>query len=77
MYMEIMGYKCSLKKENYPKIWYSHRQKSGVTYKFKRNRVEWYERYTGDSSRTFGERFKEHFKVLSPIYDHYKIIIIP
>ena len=25
-----------------------------------------------ESSRTFGERFKEHQKAPSPIYDHYK-----
>ena len=29
--------------------------------------------YIGESSRTFGERFKEHLKAPSPIYDHYKI----
>ena len=28
------------------------------------------EKYTGVSSRTFGERFKEHQKASSPIYDH-------
>ena len=27
----------------------------------------------GESSRTFGERFKEHQKAPSPIYDHYNI----
>ena len=27
--------------------------------------------YIGESSRTFGERFKEHLKAPSPIYDHY------
>ena len=25
----------------------------------------------GESSRTFGERFREHLKAPSPIYDHY------
>ena len=29
--------------------------------------------YIGESSRTFGERFKEHLKGPSPIYDHYNI----
>ena len=29
------------------------------------------EEYIGESSRTFGERFKEHQKAPSPIYDHY------
>ena len=27
--------------------------------------------YIGESSRTFGERFKEHLKAPSPIYDHF------
>ena len=31
------------------------------------------EEYIGESSRTFGKRFNEHQKVLSPIYDHYNI----
>ena len=29
--------------------------------------------YIGESSRTFGERFKEHLKAPSPIYDHHNI----
>ena len=29
--------------------------------------------YIGESSRTFGERFKEHLKAPSPIYDHQNI----
>ena len=31
------------------------------------------EEYIGESSRNFGERFKEHQKATSPIYDHYNI----
>ena len=31
------------------------------------------EEYIGESSRNFGERFKEHQKAPSPIYDHYNI----
>ena len=31
------------------------------------------EEYIGESSRTFGERFKEHLKPPSPIYDHSNI----
>ena len=31
------------------------------------------EEYIGESYRTFEERFKEHQKALSPIYDHYNI----
>ena len=29
------------------------------------------EEYIGESARTFAERFKDHQKVPSPIYDHY------
>ena len=28
------------------------------------------EEYIGEIARTFGERFKEHLKALSPIHDH-------
>ena len=47
--------------------------KSGVIYKYKCHRVECDEEYTGESARTFAERFKEHLKCPSPIYDHSKI----
>ena len=46
--------------------------KSGIIYRFKCNRVDCDDEYIGESSRTFGERFKEHLKAPSPIYDHYK-----
>ena len=48
-------------------------KKSGIIYRFKCNRVECEDEYIGESSRTFGERFKEHLKAPSPIYDHYNI----
>ena len=32
--------------------------------------VECVEEYIGESARTFAERFKEHQKAPSPIYDH-------
>ena len=48
-------------------------KKSGVIYKYKCGRVECDEEYIGESCRTFGERFKEHQKVPSPINDHYNI----
>ena len=35
--------------------------------------LEYDEEYIGESSRTFGERCKEHQKAPSPIYDHYNI----
>ena len=43
----------------------------GVIYRYKCDRVECDEEYIGESSRTFPERFKEHLKAPSPIYDHY------
>ena len=46
---------------------------SGIIYRFKCNRVECDDEYIGESSRTFGERFKECFKAPPPIYDHYNI----
>ena len=46
-------------------------KKSGVIYRYKCDRVECDEEYIGESSRTFRERFKEHQKAPSPIYDHY------
>ena len=47
-------------------------KKSGVIYRFKCGRVDCNE-YIGESSRSFGERFKEHQKAPSPIYDHSNI----
>ena len=48
--------------------------KSGVIYRYKCDRVEGDEEYIAESSRTFGERFKEHQKAPSPIFDHYNTI---
>ena len=45
-------------------------KKSGIIYRFKCNRVDCEDEYIGESSRTFGERYKEHLKAPSPIYDH-------
>ena len=41
-------------------------KKSGVIYGYKCDRVEYEEKYIGESSRTFGERFKEHQKAPIP-----------
>ena len=41
-------------------------KKSGVIYTYKCGRVECDEEYIGESSRTFGERFKEHQKTPLP-----------
>ena len=46
-------------------------KKSGVIYRYKCDRMECDEEYIGESSRTFGERFKEHQKAPPPIYYHY------
>ena len=45
-------------------------RKSGVIYRYRCNRVDCNEEYIGESSRVFGERFKEHQKAPSPIFDH-------
>ena len=45
-------------------------QKSGVICRFRCGRVDCDEEYTGESGRTFEERFREHMKAPSPIHDH-------
>ena len=56
-----------------PKDHNTIQKKSGVIYRYQCDRVECDEEYIGESSRTFGERFKEHLKAPSPIYDHSNI----
>ena len=46
-------------------------KKSGIIYRIKYNRVDCDDEYIEESSRTFGERFREHLKAPSPRYDHY------
>ena len=48
-------------------------KQSGVIYRYHCDRVDCDEEYIGESSRTFGERFKEHLKPPSPIFDHSNI----
>ena len=48
-------------------------KKSGVIYRHQCDRMECDEEYIGESSRTFGERFREHLKAPSPIFDHFNI----
>ena len=48
-------------------------KQSGVIYSYHCDRVDCDEEYIGESSRTFGERFKEHLKPPSPIFDHSNI----
>ena len=45
--------------------------KSGVIYRVKCGRVDCEDEYIGESGRTFAERFREHMKSPSPIYDHF------
>ena len=45
-------------------------KKSGIIYRFKCDRLECDEEYIGETSRTFGERYKECLKTPSPIHDH-------
>ena len=48
-------------------------KKSGIIYRYKCDRLECDEEYIGETARTFGERYKEHLKAPSPIYDHCNI----
>ena len=48
-------------------------KKSGVIYRFKCERFECDEEYFGETSRTFGERYREHLMAPSPINDHNNI----
>ena len=48
-------------------------QKSGVIYRYKYGKVDCEEEYTGESGRTFAERFREHMRAPSPIHDHHNI----
>ena len=47
------------------------KNRSEVIYRFKCNRVECDDEYIGESSRTFGERFRNILRVPSPIFDHF------
>ena len=44
--------------------------KNSVIYSYSCGRIDYDEEYIGQSGRTFGERFKEHLKILSPIFGH-------
>ena len=45
-------------------------KKSSVIYWFKCDKINCEEEYIGESSRTFGERYKEHLKAPSPMFEH-------
>ena len=44
--------------------------KSGLIYSYQCHHLDCYEEYIGETSRTLGERRKEHFKQHSPIHAH-------
>ena len=48
-------------------------KKSGIIYRYQCDKLECDHEYIGETARTFGERFKEHLKAPSPIYDHSNI----
>ena len=48
-------------------------KRSGIIYRFKCDRLECDEEYIGETSRTVGERYREHLKAPSPIHDHSNI----
>ena len=48
-------------------------KKSDIIYRYKCDRLECDHEYIGETARTFGERFKEHLKAPSPIFDHSNI----
>ena len=41
-----------------------------MIYWFKCDKIDCKKEYIGESSRTFGEMYKEHLKAPSPIYEH-------
>ena len=48
-------------------------KKSGIIYRYQCDKLECDHEYIGETARTFGERFKEHLKAPSPIFDHSNI----
>ena len=54
----------------FPKDKEEMKKKSNIIYWYKCGRTECDEEYIGESARTFDERFKEHLKAPSPIYEH-------
>ena len=47
--------------------------KNSVIYSYCSGSIDCGEEYIGDSGRTFGERYKEHLKAPSPIFQHQSI----
>ena len=78
-FVKDMAFKYTSRVENHKRLiggtkrQRTHNKKSGIIYRFKCDRLECDEEYIGETARTFGERFKEHLKAPSPIYDHSNI----
>ena len=53
-----------------PKDKDSMTKKNSVISCYNCDKIDCYEEYIGESSRTFDERFREHLKAPSPIYEH-------
>ena len=77
MFVVNIGYRCTSEEVEPSKTLVGPKdkdpitKKTGVIYRYKCYRAECDEEYIGESTRTFWERFKEHLKSPSPIYDHY------
>ena len=71
-----MWYKCTLEgaRPSEASLWLPRTKipsSRKVIYQYKCDRMECDEEYIGESSRTFGERFKEHQKAPSQMYNHW------
>ena len=62
--VQQQSYKIQLKIKILPQ------RKASVIYWFKCDRIDCEDEYIGESSRTFGEKYKEHLKAPSPIFEH-------
>ena len=56
-----------------PKNKYSITNRGGVTYRYECGYPGCRMEYTGETGWAFGDRYKEHLRALSPIYDHTSI----
>ena len=54
----------------FPKDKDEMKKQSNIIYWYRYGRTECDDEYIGESARTFEERFKEHLKAPSPIYEH-------
>ena len=48
-------------------------KQSNIIYWFKYGRTDCDDKYNGESARTFEERYKEHLKAPSPLFEHQNI----